>query len=64
MSAYIPAGVTELVTLALDPNAAVGTPVTANLVVTATTSATGRRMPNQSTEAVIPYSYTVGQPAT
>jgi hypothetical protein len=64
VSAYIPAGVTELVTLPLDPTAAVGTAVTGNLVVATTTSATGRRVPNQSTEAVLPYTYTVGPPAS
>ena len=64
VSAYIPAGVSELVTLQLKPHAAVGAQVTGNLLVTDTTSATGRRTPNVSTEAVIPYAYTVGPPAT
>ena len=65
VSTYIPAGVTELVTLQLTPSAAPGTVVTGNLGVSTTTSATGgRRAPNQSTMAVLPYTYTVGPPAS
>jgi hypothetical protein len=38
--------------------------VTGNLTIANTTSASGsRRAPNQSTEAVLPYTYTVGPPA-
>ncbi|HEY1734776.1 MAG TPA: S8 family serine peptidase, partial [Acidimicrobiales bacterium] len=58
VSAYIPAGVTELVTLKLAPTAAVGTVVTGQLSVTTNTSST--RSPAQPTLAVIPYTYTVG----
>jgi hypothetical protein len=64
-STYIPAGVTELVTLQLTPTAAPGTVVTGNLGVSTTTSAAGgRRAPNQSTVAILPYTYTVGPPAS
>jgi hypothetical protein len=63
MSAYIPAGVTQLVTLQLDPTAAPGTVVTGQLVVTTNTSATLRRGVSQPTLALIPYTYTVGPPA-
>ena len=63
MSAYIPAGVTQLVTLQLDPVAAPGTVVTGQLVVTTNTSAVLRRGVGQPTLAVIPYTYTVGPPA-
>ena len=62
VSTYIPAGVTELVTLKLTPTAAPGTVVSGQLTVTTNTSAT--RTPHQPTVAVIPYSYTVGPPAT
>ena len=65
MSAYIPAGVTQLVSLTLTPNAAPGTVVTGNLTVANTTSAptpVRRPPPNQSIEAVFPYTYTVGAP--
>jgi hypothetical protein len=61
VSAYIPAGVTELVTLKLAPVAAVGTVVTGQLVVTTNTSST--RTPAQPTLAMLPYTYTVGPPA-
>jgi hypothetical protein len=61
VSAYIPAGVTELVTLKLAPTASAGTVVTGSLVVTTNTSAT--RTPAQPTLAVLPYTYTVGPPA-
>jgi len=61
VSTYIPAGVTELVTLKLTPTAAPGTVVSGQLTVTTNTSA---RTPHQPTVAVIPYSYTVGPPAT
>jgi hypothetical protein len=54
VSTYIPAGVTELVTLKLSPTAAPGTAVTGQLTVTTNTSA--RRTPHQPTLAVIPYS--------
>jgi subtilase family protein len=67
VSAYIPAGVTQLVSLTLTPNAAPGTVVTGNLTVANTTSAptpVRRPPPNQSTEAVLPYTYTVGPPAS
>ncbi len=64
VSTYIPAGVTELVALTLTPTAAPGTVVTGQLGVSTTTSAAGgRRAPNQSTLAVLPYTYTVGPPA-
>jgi hypothetical protein len=62
VSTYIPAGVTELVTLTLTPKAAAGTVVSASLAVTTNTSA--RRTPNQPTLAVLPYTYTVGPPAS
>jgi subtilase family protein len=62
VSTYIPAGVTELVTLQLVPTAAPGTVVTGQLAVTTNTSA--RRTPNQPTVAVLPYTYTVGPPGT
>jgi hypothetical protein len=58
VSAYIPAGVSELVTLHLVPTAAVGTVVSGQLTVTTNTSA--RRTPAQPTVAVLPYTYTVG----
>jgi hypothetical protein len=61
VSAYIPAGVTELVTLQLSPTAAAGTVVTGQLSVTTNTSAT--RTPAQPTLAVLPYTYTVGPAA-
>jgi hypothetical protein len=65
VSTYIPAGVTELVTLQLTPTAAPATVVTGNLGVSTTTSAVGgRRAPNQSTVAILPYTYTVGPPAS
>jgi hypothetical protein len=63
VSAYIPAGVSQLVTLQLNPTAAPGTVVTGQLVVTTNTSAPVRRGLSQPTLAVIPYTYTVG-PAT
>jgi hypothetical protein len=66
VSAYIAAGATQLVTLTLTPTAATGTVVTGQLGVSTTTSAPtgGRRPPpNQSTLAVLPYTYTVGPPA-
>jgi hypothetical protein len=63
-SAYIPAGTTQLVTLELTPTATPGTVVTGQLGVSTTTSATGRRTPNQSTLAILPYTYTVGPPAS
>ena len=67
MSTYIAAGVTKLVTLTLTPNAAPATVVTGNLTVANTTSAPGPRgtrpATNVSTEAVLPYTYTVGPPA-
>lgn len=67
MSTFIAAGVTRLVSLTLTPNAAPGTVVTGNLTVSNTTSAPpprGTRPPtNISTEAVLPYTYTVGPPA-
>ena len=62
VSAYIPAGVTELVTLTLSATASPGTVVTGQLIVTTNTSA--RRTPHQPTLAVLPYTYTVGPPAT
>jgi len=65
MTAYIPAGVTQLVSLTLTPNATPGTVVTGNLTVANTTSAptpVRRPPPNQSIEAVFPYTYTVGAP--
>jgi hypothetical protein len=66
-STFIAAGVTRLVSLTLTPNAAPGTVVTGNLTVSNTTSAPpprGTRPPtNISTEAVLPYTYTVGPPA-
>jgi hypothetical protein len=52
VSAYIPSGVTELVTLQLDPTAAPGTVVTGQLAVTTNTSA--GRSPNQPTLALLP----------
>jgi hypothetical protein len=58
VSTYIPAGVTELVTLHLAPTAAVGTVVSGQLTVTTNTSS--RRSPAQPTVAVLPYTYTVG----
>ncbi|MGH2893420.1 MAG: S8 family serine peptidase, partial [Solirubrobacteraceae bacterium] len=66
VSAYIPAGVTELVTLQLVPTAAPGTVVSGQLVVSTNTSAVARRgqPPFQSTLALLPYTYTVGPPAT
>ena len=68
MSTYIAAGVTKLVTLQLVPNGTVGSVVTGNLTVANTTSAPaprpGRTATNVSTEAVIPYSYTVGPAAS
>lgn len=64
VSAYIPAGVTQLVTLALDPSAAVGTVVSGQVTVTTNDSFNQRRPPAQPTLAVLPYTYTVGPPAT
>jgi hypothetical protein len=67
VSAYIPAGVTQLVTLQLTPSAAPGTVVTGNLGVSTTTSAVStvrRPVPNQSTMAILPYTYTAGPPAS
>jgi hypothetical protein len=61
VSAYIPAGVTHLVTLTLTPTAAPGTVVTGQVAVTTLTSS--RRPPNVSTLAILPYTYTVGPPA-
>jgi hypothetical protein len=61
VSAYIPAGVTQLVTLQLAPTAAPGTVVAGQLAVTTNTSA--RRSPNQPTLALLPYTYTIGSPA-
>jgi hypothetical protein len=62
VSAYIPADVSELVTLKLAPTAAAGTVVTGQLSVTTNTSAT--RTPAQPTLAVLPYVYTVGPPTS
>ena len=66
VSTYIAAGVTKLVTLTLTPTAAPATVVTGNLTVANTTSAPaprpGRTPLNVSTESVLPYTYTVGQP--
>jgi hypothetical protein len=62
VSTYIPAGVTVLVTLNIVPTAAPGTVVSGNLTVANATSS--RRGPNQSTMTVLPYTYTVGPPAT
>jgi hypothetical protein len=64
VSAYIPAGVTQEVALELTPTATPGTVVTGQLGVSTTTSATGRRTPNQSTLAILPYTYTVGPPGS
>jgi Subtilase family len=64
VSAYIPAGVTELVTLALNPSATVGTVVAGQVAVTTNDSFNQRRPPAQPTLAVLPYTYTVGPPAT
>ncbi len=66
VSAYIPAGATQQVTLQLTPTAAPRTVVSGQLAVTTKTSAVaGRRNPNinVATLAVLPYTYTVGPPA-
>ena len=67
VSTYIPAGVSELVTLTLKPTAAAGTVVSGSLAVTTNTSAppsrNGQPAP-QPTLAVLPYTYTVGPAAT
>ncbi len=66
VSAYIPAGATQQVTLQLKPTAAPATVVSGLLAVTAKTSAAAsRRNPNinVATLAVLPYTYTVGPPA-
>jgi Subtilase family len=66
VSAYIPAGATQQVTLPLTPTAAPGTVVSGLLAVTAKTSAAAsRRNPNinVATLAVLPSTYTVGTPA-
>jgi hypothetical protein len=62
VSTYIAAGVSELVSLTLTPTAAPGTVVSGSLAVTTNTSS--KRSPNQPTLAVLPYTYTVGPPAT
>ena len=62
VSTYIAAGVTELVSLTLTPTAAPATVVSGTLAVTTNTSS--KRSPNQPTLAVLPYTYTVGPPAT
>ena len=58
VSTYISAGATQLVTLDLVPTAAPGTVVSGNLTVSENTSFT--RNPHVSTQAVLPYTYTVG----
>ncbi len=66
VSAYIPAGATQQVTLQLTPTAAPSTVVSGLLAVTTKTSAVAsRRNPNinVATLAVLPYTYTVGPPA-
>ena len=54
---------TKLVTLTLTPNAAPRTVVTGNLTVQHHSARQARPATNVSTEAVFPYTYTVGPPA-
>ena len=61
VSAYIPAGASQLVSLALEPTAAVGTAVKGKLAVTTNTS--DPSSPAQPTLATLPYKYTVEAPA-
>ena len=65
VSTYIPAGVSELVSLTLTPTAAPGTVVSGSLAVTTNSSFPPPRRgtaPPVPTVAVLPYTYTVGPP--
>ena len=65
VSTYIPAGVSELVSLTLTPTAAPATVVSGTLAVTTNSSlpVNSRRPVPVPTVAVLPYTYTVGPPA-
>jgi hypothetical protein len=68
VSTYIPAGVSELVSLTLTPTAASGTVVAGTLAVTTNSSVPpprpGRPAPPMPTLALLPYTYMVGPAPT